>query len=179
MQKIWNVGLLLLGIGAIVISIVKNTPNNEIKIAYIDTDKVISEYIGMKEARKIFEKEASELDANLDSLKMDYNRAVNHLNAELSQMTEETKAEKSKVLQVQYQNYQEYAKVVETKKREKDQTLMTGMLSQIDNYIQEYGEKHGYTVILGKVNGNVLYGNSPLDLTNEILQALNKRFKGK
>jgi Skp family chaperone for outer membrane proteins len=69
-----------------------------------------------------------------------------------------------------------------------------GLLNNIEKVIREYGRKHGYTIIvkkeerpagdadfgqlMGYVSRNsVLYHNAAIDLTDEIIKLLNKKYK--
>lgn len=48
---------------------------------------------------------------------------------------------------------------------------------RINRYIQEYNDKNGYDFILTKIGDNILYANDTYDITNDILDGLNNRYR--
>ena len=49
----------------------------------------------------------------------------------------------------------------------------------INSYILEHNQTKGYDFILTKIGDNILYANSTLDITMEIVEGLNKRYNKK
>lgn len=61
-----------------------------------------------------------------------------------------------------------------------NQVLVQGVLNQINDYIKKYAEENNYTLILGTTNdGNLLFGNKGIDVTEDILTELNNEYVGK
>ena len=50
---------------------------------------------------------------------------------------------------------------------------------EIDSFLADYAEANGYTYILGTSSQTkaVLYGKESLDLTNEVIEALNAQYQ--
>ena len=47
----------------------------------------------------------------------------------------------------------------------------------MNDYIKEYGKKHGYTFIIGATGaGNLVYANEARNITKEILKGLNEEY---
>lgn len=49
----------------------------------------------------------------------------------------------------------------------------------IANFVTEYNKDKGYDFILSRFDENILYANESLDITDEIIEGLNKRYKPK
>ena len=47
----------------------------------------------------------------------------------------------------------------------------------INNFIKEYNKKKGYDYILTKIDDNMLFANKSLDITEEVINELNNRYK--
>lgn len=61
-----------------------------------------------------------------------------------------------------------------------NQTLVQGVLNQINDFIKKYSEKHHYTLVFGTTNdGNLLFGNKGVDITEGVLEELNTEYSGK
>lgn len=134
------------------------------RLAYVQSETLITEYKGMQEARQIFQQKQLQWQANLDTLKADYRRK------------EIAKAPAAQ-LQAMAQNIQQYAASIEQLAREEDPKMTQAVLEQINVFVEEYGQEHGYDLILGTTNaGSLLYGKEELDITEELLEALNHHY---
>jgi Skp family chaperone for outer membrane proteins len=61
-----------------------------------------------------------------------------------------------------------------------NQTLVQGVLNQINDFIKKYSEDHGYTFVFGTTNdGTLLFGNKGVDITEDVLEELNTEYSGK
>ena len=135
------------------------------KIAYVRSDKLLTEYIGMKEAKDIFNQKQMQWQANIDSLKGD-----------ISQYKSFTKPSKDRIMQME-QNLALYTQQVNALVVEEDRKATEAVYSQINAFIEEYGKKNRYSIILGSGTSNtLLYGDNAMDITDELLQALNENY---
>ena len=49
--------------------------------------------------------------------------------------------------------------------------------SDLKSYVKDYGKENGYTYIFGdNDSGGMLYGSESLDITEEIIEGLNKKY---
>lgn len=61
-----------------------------------------------------------------------------------------------------------------------NQTLVQGVLNQINDFIKKYSEEHNYTLVFGTTDdGNLLFGNKSVDITEDVLDELNNEYSGK
>jgi len=61
--------------------------------------------------------------------------------------------------------------------QQESQAAIDSVISKVRKFIDTYGEENGYDFIYGKnESGNVLYGNKELDITDDILKALNTSY---
>ncbi len=60
---------------------------------------------------------------------------------------------------------------------QESQTLNDSIISKVKDFVRTYGESNGYNYILGSNEaGSVLYGEDTSDLTQQILEHLNKSY---
>ena len=53
------------------------------------------------------------------------------------------------------------------------------MLAQVNAFVERYAKEHAYDVVLGTTDaGSLMYGGSELDITQEVLTALNEDHEG-
>jgi len=63
-------------------------------------------------------------------------------------------------------------------KEKKDETEMTqSVLNQVNSFVEQYGKEKGYDIVFGTTNsGNLLYAKESMDITKEVLEALNANY---
>jgi len=51
--------------------------------------------------------------------------------------------------------------------------------SRINSYVQEYGAQNNYSIIMGtQGNGNIMYAQKDLDITDSFIEFANKKYEG-
>ena len=48
----------------------------------------------------------------------------------------------------------------------------------LQSFLAEYNRNLGYTMIISKQGDNILYADKSLNITNEVIAGMNKRYKG-
>ncbi|PJJ59574.1 outer membrane OmpH-like protein [Hymenobacter chitinivorans DSM 11115] len=70
-----------------------------------------------------------------------------------------------------------YRDAIQQQAQQEDQRLAKGVMEEVNAYIKQYGKEKGYRFILGATNqGNIVYAAEGTDLTDEILEGLNKQY---
>lgn len=149
------------------------------KIAYVRSQDLIYSYAGTLEAMEKFNKEKEIWNANFDTLELNFNKAVNQYNLDYPKMNEKQRLEESNNLDNQQRQLIGYKGAIDEKIKSKDDEMMQAVLNQVNTFIKEYGKEHGYDVILGTtLSGSVLYGKEEIDITDDLLEVLNKNYRG-
>jgi outer membrane protein len=157
--------------------VIRNTLTKP-KIAYVDTFIILENFEGLKEARKIYESKLQSWHLKIDSL----SEAIQY-DMDLVKNMGSEEAEKSETMiilqRIKYNRY--IKKSYEDQANEfisgESEKLSSGLIEQIDDYIQKYGEDNGYDLILGNAEtGTILYRNKKIDITEEILKGLNDKY---
>lgn len=148
------------------------------KIAYVRSADLIYSYEGMKEAQLKQEKKTMELKSNLDTLQVNFQKAINQYNQDFAKLTKEEKFQREKLLGVQQNQLKDYSQTVEETIKKQDDQLTQGVLNQVNSFVEEYSKKKGYDLVLGTTSsGNILFATESMDITNEVLTALNSQYK--
>lgn len=177
MNKIISIVALVVALAALGMVFMKTSQPVK-RVAYVRTAEVVDKYEGMMVARQKFQDKKVELYSNLDSLKADFQKAISDYNLSAAGLSKEARAEKEKVLQQQEYNIRQYTEIVEGKEQEEDQRLTSGVINQINSFIAEYGKENDLDLILGSVNGTVIYGSDQVDVTDEVLVYVNQKYRG-
>lgn len=144
----------------------------EPKIAFVKSGILIQEYGGMRDANKKFEQEMQVVQANMDTLR---NRYIS-LKAKEGDIPANQKADWAYELGRKESELQQYTEQAAGQMEIRKNELTGKILKDVNDFIQEYGKKNNYKIILGTTNdGSILYGNEADDLTDVILELLNKQ----
>jgi len=141
------------------------------KIGYIDLSRAFDEYQKTKDFDKELEAKGDMKQQEREKLVQD----IRKMRGELELMNKNAREKKEADIEskIKYlQDFDQEAKADLTKDRD---NMVKDILKEMSDVIKEYGEKNGYSII---VNDRVLlYGDSGMELTNEIIKILNDKYK--
>jgi outer membrane protein len=150
------------------------------KIVYVRSYDLIEKYHGTVEARKEFSKRQTQMQSNVDSLRMDFERSRNEYIRVAPGLTSAVRVEREKMLGQQQQQFLQYQQAIDEKIQEEDSKMMQEVLNQVNSFVESYALQNDYDLILGTtMSGNVLFGDKSLDITDALLAELNSHYKGK
>ncbi len=140
----------------------------EIKMGYVNLGKTFDEYGKTKQADAALEKKSNEKEKERQKMVDE----ISKLKDELELLNEKGKKDKQAVIDEKLKKLQEFVNATREELAKERDTMVTDIVKEIDKVIQDYGKANGYTVIL---NDRVLvYGESVLDVTQDIIGILNK-----
>ncbi len=152
---------------------------NSPKIAYVYNTRILNEYQGMKEGKVLYQKKLQVWQANVDTLEKELNNAIAAYERDFKKMTRKEKELSEQLLQKKQQDFMNYKKAIEEKAQQEDMQMTSSILNQINSYVLEFGKKEGYTYIFGVTDdGNLLYAEEGDNITDLVLNELNKNYSG-
>lgn len=140
-------------------------------IAYVDSERLVNGYKGIKVAREEFETKASVWNANLDSLRIELEEEFEKFEMEKATLNRSEIDRMEKLLQSKQQIYTNYQQVVRDKMQDENTLITKNVMGKINDFIKEFGKEKGLKVIL---SSNIVYANQSLDITDEVLDGLNQ-----
>jgi len=148
------------------------------KTVYVNIGRLMEEYEGMKDARQEYEKLSNQWQANLDTLISDWQEELKAYEKEHSGMTKKEKELKEELLLNKQQQINQYQEAIKLKAREEEQKLTQNAVNRINDFMEEFGKKNGYSIILGADgSGNLLYADKKIDITDLVLEGLQEEYK--
>jgi outer membrane protein len=145
---------------------------------YVDIGKLMQEYQGMKVAKKAYEKKVAQWEANTDTLLTQWQNELKSYEKERSRMSQKEQQLKEELLRNKQQQINQYQEAIKLKARDEDQAMTQNVINAVNDYISEYGKEKGYTFILGaNGSGNIAYADKSRDITQEIIDGLNKQYQ--
>ncbi|WP_340076406.1 OmpH family outer membrane protein [Leptobacterium sp. I13] len=150
------------------------------ELVYVDVNKLLDGYTRTKIEREAFNKKASALKANVDSLLVDWQNELKIYERERSSMTKKELELKQELLSNKQQQLNNYQQAIQRQIQEEDQKVTQTVINDINDYVKEYGKNKGYRIVFGASgSGNIMYADEASNLTQEILEGLNKQYEGK
>ena len=151
--------------------------NSTPKVAYVKVAVILEKYKGLQEVRSKFQQKEADWKSSVDTLTYKFNIALNLYNEEMSKLSIEQRKSREVALQEQGMTLEKYRKSILEKAGAEEDKMLQGALNQINSFIESYGKKANYTLIIGTTSaGNLLYGDEKIDITNEVLEQLNKNY---
>jgi outer membrane protein len=143
------------------------------RIAYVRSQDLVYGYFGMKEAMTEFQSKQQTWQTNLDTLNADLQRSM----AGLKNLDPTTlgAADQQRAVIKQREDLMRYGDSMEKKLAFDEKEMLNAVLAQVNSYVEKYATEHGFDVVLGTTDaGSLLYGDGGMDITDELLVALNK-----
>jgi outer membrane protein len=177
-NKALVIGIILLGVGGVGLGVYNLL--SKPKIAYVRAHDLVSQYEGMKEATIQFDKKKSEWQMDVDTLTAALQHSINGYNQRSKTMRPSERVEMEDYLTAKKQQLMNYSDAIGQKVEEENEKMMQGVLGQVNSFVEQYGKKNGYDIILGTtLSGNLLYAQQYLDITDDVVKELNANYKGK
>lgn len=149
----------------------------QLKIRYINSQRVLTEYQGAKDIQKKLDEIRANYENEYNKMLQQYNQLTKEIQNQSLLLSPEKKAEKQKQAQELAQNLERYRTEKLGPQGEfykKNLELTKPLYDKIDQVLQKIGKEEGYDYILDVVQGVVLYTKDEYDITNRVIEELNK-----
>lgn len=148
------------------------------KIAFVNSSVIVEKYLGLVEVRKAFEQKTKEWGAELETLGQRYKEASDYLSNNRSKLSAAEIQRLEKDLLRKLDEFNSHKSDIERRGEEENEKMTQGALNQVNSYVETYSKTHNIDIVIGvTISGNVLYGSERVDITNEILEGLNKSYR--
>jgi outer membrane protein len=149
----------------------------QLKIAYVDVQRLKAEYKEYVLAQEEFNKLMVIWQAKADSMQSEMNEMMQKVQNPPLTMREEAVNELRENLLVKQNEYQLFVNQVmgaDGEAAQKEYELSKPLIDKINTVIRLVALKENYTYVLDSSAGSVLYAQDELDITNKVLAELNK-----
>jgi outer membrane protein len=168
--------LMILLISVISFVIFQSFSTNRNSIVYVDSEKLLNGYKGMMDARAEFEKKRSVWQTNIDSLTKEVKDAISKYSKNLSVSSEKEKELSRELIQTKQKELNDYQSAIKENAGQEEARLNRQVYSTVNAYLERYGKKHNFKMVLIATNGNIAYADPSIDITDVIVEDLNKEY---
>lgn len=167
---------ILFGIGAVLLG--SSTLFAQLKIGYVNSQKMIMTYPEAIEAQRKFQQEVDAVDKELKQMEQGLVAKQQEFNQQSILLSEKKKQEKQQEMQDLYVRLQQYRQEKQNELTQRQDELMQPILDKMDAAIQKMGVEEGWDFIFDSLQGNILYAQKKYDLTDKLLDVLGVKAAG-
>ena len=149
----------------------------ELKIGYIHSQRILSEFQESAEAQRTLDDEQREWLKQAKQMEDEISAMEKELENQSLLLSEEKKAERLQEIQKKYLDYQQFQQEIwgeQGKLYQRNKELTQPIIDKVNQVIQKIGEDLDYDIIFDAAVGNIVYAKDDYDLTDMVLEDLNE-----
>jgi outer membrane protein len=154
----------------------------DVKIGFIDSDRIFSEYAKTREAQESFNREVQELANTAREMKAEIDELQRKLDQQSPMLSEAKREEQNKALTDKISAYESFVQKNWGPSGEVsrlNEQFLRPILDRVQKILAGIGQDEGYSLILDAADGNIVFGDRTLDLTDRVLGALREEDAGR
>ncbi len=150
---------------------------NQTKIGYVNVENLMKDYKATKVLETQLKTKQEKISKQLDSLQAPFKVKVQNYYQRAQKMSASARVKVEKELQQEQQMLQLNQQQAAQQLQKENQDESEKITKRIDSLIANFAKAKGYQLILGTSgNGTVMYGDTKLDVTHQVLDILNADF---
>ncbi|WP_418603770.1 OmpH family outer membrane protein [Hwangdonia sp.] len=155
--------------------IVLSSCQKQAKIGYVNNGTLINEFQEKKDLEAKFQIKEEAFKKRADSIGKAFQAEVQETQKEAQRASQKKQQELMGGLQQKQQQLQQQMQYEQQLLTQSFQTEIDSVIIKVKDFVKDYGEKNGYTYILGTTDAasTVMYSSEENDLTQTIVEALN------
>jgi outer membrane protein len=150
------------------------------KIAYVEVDSLMTQYTFAKDYSVTLEKKSNNARNTLTQKGNQLQAAVNNFQQKLNNngfQSREQAASVQAAIERQQRDLQELQTRLESELAKETQEFNVALRDSLNNFLVAYNADKKYDIILSKAGDNILLANKRFDITQDVINGLNKRYK--
>jgi outer membrane protein len=148
----------------------------DLKIGFIDSERIFAEYQGTSQAQTEFEADIQAWNEELEAKRRDLEKLTEEYQSQALILSEAKKREREDELQRKRSELDAFVQEIwgpTGKVAQRNEQLTRPIVEKIREVLNEIGGAQGFSIIFDAIDGNVVYADEALDLTDQVLERLN------
>ena len=149
----------------------------DLKIGFIDSERIFADYAGTREAQVSFNREVQELTKTAKEKKTEIDDLQRKLDAQGPMLSEAKRDEQNQVLQRKIAEYDAFVQKnwgPQGAVSKLNEQYLKPIVDRVHKIVTSIGSSEGYSIIMDAADGNIIFGDRTLDLTDRVLDLLKK-----
>jgi outer membrane protein len=150
------------------------------KIAYVEVDSLMTQYDFAKDYSVTLQKKSNNARNTLTQKGNALQAAVNNFQQKLNNngfTSREQAASQQAAIERQQRDLQELQARLENELANETAKFNEALRDSLQNFLTAYNKDKQFDLILSKAGDNILMANKKYDITNDVINGLNKRYK--
>lgn len=150
------------------------------KIAYVEVDSLMTQYNFAKDYSVTLQKKSNNARNTLTQKGNQLQTAVNNFQQKLQSNGFQSREQAQSVqaaIERQQRDLQELQARLETELANETQKFNEALRDSLNNFLLSYNKDKRYDLILSKAGDNILFADQKYDITKDVINGLNKRYK--
>ena len=135
-----------------------------IKLGHINSNELMQIMPGRDSAQAALQKDIEDLQAEMETMKKEYENRVNDYLAKKDQLSELIRKTKESDLQAMGARIEEFQQNAQKQLEERQEALLKPIIDRAKKAIEDVGKENGYTYIFDAGVGAVLYSQDSDDI---------------
>ncbi|MGN0282961.1 MAG: OmpH family outer membrane protein [Prevotella sp.] len=156
------------------------TSTTDMKIAFVEVDSIMSQYKFCKEYSLVLQKKSNNARNTLAAKGKQLQTAAANFQQKLQNngfSSREQAASVQAAIQRQEQDLQELQNRLGSELDSETAKFNAALRDSIQNFLKDYNKTKKYDLIISKAGDNILYADRKHDITQDVINGLNKRYK--
>jgi len=154
-------------------------PSSNVRIAYIDVQRVLARSSAGVAAREQLEREKGVMQKEMDGKRQELEKLRDELEKKGPLMTADARREKQETFERKRRDAARMMDDFQKELEKKEQTLLQRVLAELSGVIEKVGKDKGFYMIVEKRGASVLYASPDADLTDDIIRAYDQQTPAK
>lgn len=142
------------------------------RFAFINSQKILTEAPGAREAQQTFEREMQRYRIEVDSLEQSLGQLQEELQRQQATLSPQVRQQRQQEMQQQFVTYQQRVAELERTAQRRQAELVEPVMQRISEVIEEIRREGNYSMIFDAAAGGLITADPSLDLTDRVLARL-------
>ena len=182
--------LVILAVGAVLVLLcIAPAQADELKLGYVNSAEIFARYKAFSDVQERFNKEVEEWQQRTEEMKSQVDSLAAYIKGEVTvlpprlpfhALSEAKQQEKQEEYKTKEASYLEYVNTIfgpDGTAERRNAELTQPVLDKINSIIARLAQEEGYQYVFDAVAGNIAYADTKFDLTDMVIEELNKEIE--
>lgn len=142
-------------------------------VAFIDLQKALNLSDAGVKAKAEIGQQVKKYEAKVAAEQEALKEMKKELDKQAVLLSDDARGKKEREFQQRAKEFQRFTKDIQEELQQKDADFTKKIIDEILKTARKIGKDKGYTVILEKSESSIIYGDSTVDLTDDVIKAYN------
>ncbi len=163
---------------AVFLALTAGVARAEVKLGFVDLQRALNEVEEGKTAKAALKKDFDEKQKQLDVKKTEFDKLKTDFEKQQVVLADQAKREKAADLDRKALELQQFFVQLQKDLSDREREMTRGIFEKMAAIVREIAEAEGFSMVLERTDAGLVYAQSSLDLTNELIRKYNARYGG-